>query len=125
MAAQFHCETGSLRGALLPRERGRAPPPSRIEEEEEPAEDLERSESCRTGGPGVHCGVRGGTQGRVGFLCTPLPACRAPACAGWRAAGSPSGLNCGASFLQGVLMGGEEVSDFPRKVIKVQSPQGI
>ncbi|ERE80965.1 ubiquitin-60S ribosomal protein L40 [Cricetulus griseus] len=42
MAAQFHCETGSLRGALLPRERGRAPPPSRIEEEEEPAEDLER-----------------------------------------------------------------------------------
>lgn len=89
MAAQFHCETGSLRGALLSREHGRpSSSPNRRRRKSQ-------QRSCRgQRAAGLEApGSVGGSQGWAGFLGASSLACRAPVCAGWRAAGSPSGLN--------------------------------
>lgn len=62
--------------------------------------------------------------GWASFLWVSSPAFRAPACSVWRAEGSPSGLNWRASFLQGCY-GRRGSFSFPRKVIKVQCPEGL
>lgn len=83
MAAQFHCETGSLRGALLPRERGCPLLLPKPEEEEEPARSWRGQGAAGLETPRVQRGVVGGSQGWAGFLCALPPARRAPACEGW------------------------------------------